>query len=165
ALCRLPYMTPSQSDVRKLEAMHRWVLLMALGVPGIAGNEAVLSEAAAIPLMKQADRIRLLQMARLATTTSGNQASVAPWDIVRGDCDTKVKYLRSKKKDRYARLGPLSASASSTTTEVVAIERASRIAVKLPPLQMVVITDSTAALQMIMNTAQGDPTITAARPA
>lgn len=242
-LYRLPYMTPSRTDMEKLERLHRGGLRTAMGIPRASANEVVLREMGADPLRRQAMGRRLQQLARLATTTPGrrllarlqerketewkttmdeffsvasslpaatNETKAAPWEVAETTCDIRIEHLRSKRdqpallakaavedhleKNHAGKLqiytdgsvnrartsstvafhipkagiewsGKLQNPASSTTTEMVAIDRALHAASGLAPQPMVILTDSKSALQRLGNVKFSDPLTNSARNA
>ncbi|KAG0421805.1 hypothetical protein HPB47_002316 [Ixodes persulcatus] len=121
-LYRLSYMSPSPTDLERLEQMHRQGLRMTLGILKAAKNTLVLQEHS-------------------------------------GLSHTETKSLSLEWSGRFH------TTTSSTTAELVAVEKALLEAAKLPPQPMVLLTDSRCAIQKIANAETGDPATAAARKA
>ncbi|KAM7312372.1 hypothetical protein ISCGN_009277 [Ixodes scapularis] len=242
-LYRLPYMSPSPTDLESLEQLHRQGLRTALGIPKAAKNTLVLQEAGLESLERQSWERSLFQLARLSTTHPGkwflrriqgrttaswskvvevffrvadpltmpqSESRAPPWEVPKITSEVRIKYLRSKQdkpplvikelveahlKERHSGKlqiytdgsvnhsrtsstaayhiqklslewsGRLHKPTSSTTAELVAMEKALLEAAKLPPQPMVLLTDSRCAIQKIANAETGDPATAAARKA
>ncbi|KAG0421471.1 hypothetical protein HPB47_002637 [Ixodes persulcatus] len=239
-LHRLPYMSPSPTDLEGLEQLHRQGLRTALGIPKAAKNNLVLHEAGLEPLERQSWERSLFQLARLSTTPPGrwflrrirdrttaswskvvevflrvaapltmpqSESRAPPWEVPKIASEVRIKYLRSKQdkpllvikelveahlKDRHSGKlqlytdgsvnhsrtsstaayhipklslewsGRLHTPTSSTTAELVAMEKALLAAARLPPQPMVLLTDSRCAIQKVANAETVDPATTAA---
>ncbi|KAM7298513.1 hypothetical protein ISCGN_019108 [Ixodes scapularis] len=70
-LYRLPYMSPSPTDLERLEQVHRQGLRTALGIPKATKNTLVLQEAGLELLERQSWGRSLFQLARLSSTHPG----------------------------------------------------------------------------------------------
>lgn len=68
---QLPLISPSVSQLERLEVLHRMGLRRALGVPQAAPNNAVLYESQSKPLRLAASQRLLLQIGRLRETVAG----------------------------------------------------------------------------------------------
>ncbi|KAM7307464.1 hypothetical protein ISCGN_011100 [Ixodes scapularis] len=242
-LYRLPYMSPSPTDLERLEQLHRQGLRTALGIPKAAKNTLVLQEARLESLERQSWERSLFQLARLSTTHPGrwflrriqgrttaswskvvevffrvadpltmpqSESRAPPWEVPKITSEVRIKYLRSKQdkpplvikelveahlEERHSRKlqiytdgsvnhsrtsstaayhipklslewsGRLHKPTSSTTAELVAMEKALLEAAKLLPQPMVLLTDSRCAIQKIANAETRDPATAAARKA
>ncbi|KAM7309477.1 hypothetical protein ISCGN_013108 [Ixodes scapularis] len=241
-LCRLPYMSPSPTDLERLEQLHRQGLRTVLGIPKAAKNTLVLQEAGLESLERQSWERSLFHMARLSTTDPGSwfllrilgrttaswskvvevflrvadpltmpqsESRAPPWEVPKITSEVRIKYLRSKQDKpplvikelveahleerhsgklqiytdgsvNHSRTSSTAAyhipklslewsgrlhKPTSSTAELVAMEKALLEAAKLPPQPMVLLTDSRCAIQKIANAETGDPATAAARKA
>ncbi|KAM7313827.1 hypothetical protein ISCGN_003614 [Ixodes scapularis] len=242
-LYRLPYMSPSPTDLERLEQLRRQGLRTALGIPKAAKYTLVLQEAGLESLERQSWERSLFQLARLSTTHPGrwflrriqgrttaswskvvevflrvadpltmpeSESRAPSWEVPKITSEVRIKYLRSKQdkpplvikelveahlEERYsgklqiytdgsvnhsrtsntaayhipklslAWSNRLHKPTSSTTAELVAMEKALLVAAKLLPQPMVFLTDSRCAIQKIANAETGDPATAVARKA
>lgn len=72
-LCILPYAQPSQTQIERINRIHRRGLRLAIGVPAGTTNDSLYTECSTLPIQLQVTERLLCQINRLYTTSSGTK--------------------------------------------------------------------------------------------